>query len=153
MDGPIQPNVDGLSVAKPLKPMNSQQLLERMQTICLALPEAKLDFPWGEPHFKVKDKIFAGCGAEDELLTIGFKLEKDHAASLCLQKHVWPSKYVGKHGWVTVDVAGISDWQEIERWVNESYRLIAPANLVKQIAPLNPQTPLPAPKLRQTGNS
>src|SRR3990172_8219319 len=36
-------------------------LLERLRAICLALPEATEKIAWGEPTFRVRDKIFAQC--------------------------------------------------------------------------------------------
>src|SRR5687768_8488699 len=36
----------------------------------------------GKPHFRVGDKIFAGCGEENGKYSIGFKLEMDHVARI-----------------------------------------------------------------------
>ncbi len=32
-----------------------------MRKICLSLPDTKETLTWGEPHFRVGDKIFAGA--------------------------------------------------------------------------------------------
>ena len=39
--------------------------------------------------------------------------------------------YVGKHGWVELDLTGRVDWGEVEALVRESYRLVAPAKLAQ----------------------
>ena len=56
--------------------------LERMREICLSLPDTKETPTWGSPHFRVGDKIFAGCGEEKGKGSIGFKLEMAHAAEI-----------------------------------------------------------------------
>ena len=36
--------------------------LARLRKICLALPDTKETLTWGEPHFRVGEKIFCGFG-------------------------------------------------------------------------------------------
>jgi len=48
--------------------------LERFRKICLELPNTKETITWGEPHFRVGEKIFAGYGEKDGHPSIGFKL-------------------------------------------------------------------------------
>jgi hypothetical protein len=55
-------------------------ILARVRKICLALPNTKETLTWGQPHFRVGEKIFAGCGPGPEWYSIGFKLEMSHAA-------------------------------------------------------------------------
>ena len=43
----------------------SNRILTRVRKICLALPGACEDEKWGQPHFCVDGKIFAGCGDEN----------------------------------------------------------------------------------------
>ena len=44
----------------------------------------------------------------------------------------WLSSYVGKHGWVSMDVTQRKSWGEIAALIRESYELIAPkASLAK----------------------
>lgn len=49
------------------------------RAICLSPPETKETLTWGQPHFRVGEKIFAGCGDEKGRTVIGFKLDMDHA--------------------------------------------------------------------------
>lgn len=100
---------------------------ERVRDLFLALPDTEETFPWGSPHYRVKDKIFGGYGDEGEVPTIGFKLEKEHAAALVeTDDRATPAKYVGKHGWITFELRGRLPWKRIESWIEESFRLIAP---------------------------
>ena len=99
----------------------------KMSEICLALPDTKLTMTWGKPHYRVGDKIFAGCGEEDGWYGLGFKLEMPHAKRLVTSDARFrPAPYVGHKGWVTMNVDGVEDWDEVRELVHESYRLIAP---------------------------
>ena len=101
-------------------------VLPKMREICLALPDTKETLTWGEPHFRVGEKIFAGCGMEKGRLTIGFKLEMDHADGLVQDPRFHRAPYVGHKGWVSMDAVAIRSWKEVKLLVLESYRLIAP---------------------------
>jgi len=100
--------------------------LTQMRRICLALPDATETLTWGQPHFRVKGKIFAGFGDHRGKRTIGFKLEREHADVVIQDSRFQRAPYVGAHGWVSMDVSGIRDWAEVRAFLVESYRLIAP---------------------------
>ncbi len=104
--------------------------LNKLRTICLALPDTKETLTWGEPHFRVGEKIFCGCGEEEGRFVIGFKMAMDDAKAIVKMPSVWKAKYVGHAGWVTMDTEAFGDWKEIERLVTDSYRLIAPKRMV-----------------------
>jgi predicted DNA-binding protein (MmcQ/YjbR family) len=100
--------------------------LAAMRRICLSLPDTKETLTWGQPHFRVDDKIFSGCGDEKGRLTIGFKLEMEHAAAILSDPRFTRAPYVGRYGWVSLDASQVDDWKEVEMLVRESYSLIAP---------------------------
>jgi predicted DNA-binding protein (MmcQ/YjbR family) len=99
---------------------------QKVSELCLALPDTKLTMTWGSPHFRVGEKIFCGFGAEDDKQVMGVKLEMSHARSLVKDPRFWPAAYVGKHGWVSMDVARRKSWDEVGALIRESYGLIAP---------------------------
>ena len=107
----------------------------KVKAICLALPETKLTMTWGKPHFRVGEKIFAGCNDDDDPPTIGFKLTKPHQGQLIKRPGFEKAKYVGRHGWVSMDASRVKDWDEVRALIHESYRLIAPKRLVRQVEP------------------
>jgi predicted DNA-binding protein (MmcQ/YjbR family) len=84
--------------------------LDRMREICLSLPDTRETLTWGEPHFRVGDKIFAGCGMEKGRVVIGFKLEMDHADAIISDPRFWRAPYVGHKGWVSMDANQVTDW-------------------------------------------
>src|SRR5437867_13061187 len=104
----------------------TENALAKMREICLSPPDTKETVTWGKPHFRVGDKIFSGCGEEKGKLVIGFKLEMAHAAAVIKAPRFWRAPYVGHKGWVSMDAAGVNDWEEVRPLVLESYRLIAP---------------------------
>ena len=57
-------------------------VLAKVRAICLSFPDTKETMTWGQPHFRVVDKIFAGFGDEQGRASIGFKLEMDHARAI-----------------------------------------------------------------------
>jgi predicted DNA-binding protein (MmcQ/YjbR family) len=116
-------------------------VLEKMREICLSLPDTKETPTWGQPHFRVGEKIFAGCGEEKGRLTIGFKLEMDHADAVVQDPRFERAPYVGHKGWVSMDAAKIRSWKEVKLLVLESYRLIAPKKTLAKLL----VAPMPKP--------
>lgn len=102
------------------------QALKRLRKIAMALPDATESETWGKPHFRVNNKIFCGYGEENGATCVGCKLDKPHAAKVVKRPGHWLSPFGGRHGWVSIDVGVIEDWQEIESFIRESYSLIAP---------------------------
>ena len=102
------------------------QSLSRIRKICLSLPDTKETITWGEPHFRVGDKIFAGWGQAKEKSELSFKLNMEHAAEIIELPMFTRAAYVGHKGWVSLDVAQVDDWDEVRGLLLESYLLIAP---------------------------
>jgi len=99
---------------------------------------------WGQPHFRVRGKIFAGFGDHGGTFTLGFKLEREHADAAIQDPRFTRAPYVGQHGWISMDVKGVRDWNEVRALVRESYRLIAPKKLwaiAQGSAPATGETP------------
>lgn len=105
---------------------------QKVRALCLALPDTKLTITWGSPHFRVGEKIFCGFGDEGGKHVMGVKLGMSHARSIVKDARFWPAPYVGKHGWVSMDVSKRKGWDEVAQLIRESYELIAPkASLAK----------------------
>lgn len=108
---------------------------DRARAICLALPDTEELIKWGNPHFCVKGKIFAGYGeSKQHGTTIGFKLPMDVAeASIAEHDHFHKAPYVGNKGWVSVEAERIDDWDALAAMILESYRLIAPKRSIAKL--------------------
>jgi len=102
-------------------------LREKVEKICLSFPNTKVTMTWGKPHYRVGEKIFAGYGEENGAPTLGFKLDKKKAAALVKKPGFAPAPYVGRHGWVSMDLSRVKSaaaWAKVKVYVAESYALI-----------------------------
>jgi predicted DNA-binding protein (MmcQ/YjbR family) len=117
---------------RPAKP-SRDRTFEKISALCLALPGTKLTMTWGSPHFRVGEKIFCGFGADDGKKVLGVKLRMEHAQRRVKEPRFWPAPYVGKHGWVSMDVDQRRSWNEVASLIRESYELIAPKALLAKL--------------------
>ena len=95
-----------------------------LRRIALALPGAVETITWGEPHFRVQNRIFGGLGRRDGREVTSVKLEKPHAEALLLDPRFRPAPYVGRYGWVEFALEDVTR-AELEQLVAESHRLVA----------------------------
>lgn len=115
----------------------------RLREAALAFPEAVEEFPWGESAFKVRGKVFMFFRHGGEELSLSFKLpvSRDFASVFDFTQ---PTGYgLGKSGWITCRLAPDTDAdiELIERWIEESWRAVAPKRLVKALAPSGADAP------------
>ncbi len=112
--------------------------LRRLRQICRALPEATEKEAWGDPTWRVRDRIFAmqKGNYEGGRPSVWVKAaEGDQAALVESDPHrFFVPPYVGHKGWVGVYLDGTPvDWEELGELVEESYRLIAPKRLAARL--------------------
>jgi predicted DNA-binding protein (MmcQ/YjbR family) len=102
---------------------------EDVRRIALALPEAEERLTWEvDITFRVRDKIFAMGG--DEASHVSIKASPERQAELVdLDPETFaPSAYVGRFGWVTVDLARV-DEPFLEDLIRDAWRRTAPKKL------------------------
>lgn len=109
-----------------------------VRAFALGLPGAYEDFPWEESVAKVNKKVFVFLGGEDpKEYPLGMTVKIPAMADLVTGLEACqPAGYgLGKAGWVMVRFAA-KDCPKLDvlsEWVEESYRLIAPKKLVKEL--------------------
>ena len=113
--------------------------MERLQAICLELPEAvRVDIEaWeGEPTFRVRKKNFVFSNQEATGLSVKLPVEEAEAV-VATDPLAEPTGYgLGRHGWVSVTIGDDADedrWEQIREWVRTSYTLVAPKTLAKVV--------------------
>ena len=112
-----------------------EQPIDRLRAICLALPEAVEKEAWGDPTFRVRDKIFAMEKRGDGRISVWCKAPAGSQMVLvgADPERFFVPPYVGHKGWVGVRLDYEQDWDEVAAIVRRSYRLIAPKRLAALI--------------------
>ena len=105
--------------------------IERLRPICLGLPEAVEKEAWGDPTFRIRDKIFAMEKRGDGRVSVWCKAPPGSQEVLvgADPELFFVPPYVGHKGWVGMRLDREPDWDEVARFVTRSYRLIAPKKL------------------------
>lgn len=110
--------------------------LGRTRTICLALPEAREVKAWGEPTFRVRNKIFVmyadaanhhGAGRP----AVWVKAAPGNQALMikAAPQRFFVPPYVGPSGWVGIWLDGNVPWAAVRQLIGDAYRLTAPKRL------------------------
>lgn len=107
-------------------------ILSRLRRLALALPGTRETLAWGHPNFRVDGKIFIGFGQQDDRWCAGFKVGKARQKELLRDPRFLYSDYVGRFGWVSLNLEGCIDWNEVAGLAIESYRLIAPKRRIAE---------------------
>jgi predicted DNA-binding protein (MmcQ/YjbR family) len=128
--------------------------LVRLRKLCLALPQAHEVEAWGEPTFRVRNKIFAmyaaannhhggGRNATWVKAAPGDQAAMVSAAPDCF----FVPPYVGPSGWIGIWLDGVVDWEDVDEFLRDSYRLVATKKLCALLDPDQPANDRgPAPK-------
>jgi hypothetical protein len=114
----------------------------RVQKLCLSLPEAHEVEAWGEPTFRVKNKIFAMYAKANNHHGDGRNGIWCKAAAINQRLMVEASPdrffvppYVGPSGWVGVYLDRDVDWDELKDLLWDAWRMTAPKKLLAEFRP------------------
>jgi len=121
---------------------DADPVLARLRKIALAFPEAVEKISHGRPTFSAP-KMFAIYGGSrknpsgphtryDHALLI--KVDDSERLALQQDPRFFFPAYLGPFGWLGLDFdAAKVDWDEVGELVDASFRLQAPARLIKQL--------------------
>ena len=130
--------------------------LTRLRRVCLALPEAHEVLAWGEPTFRIRNKMFATFASATNhhgrgrhaVWVKALPINQDLLVRSSPQR-VFVPPYVGPSGWIGLYLDDVADWDEISRLLREGYILAAPKRLAAQVATATADVaPLPEPEDR-----
>jgi predicted DNA-binding protein (MmcQ/YjbR family) len=109
----------------------TEQPIDRLRRICLALPEAVEKEAWGDPTFRVRDKIFAMEKRGDGRISVWCKAAPGSQEVLvgADPERFFVPPYVGHKGWVGMRLDCDPDWNEVAALVRRSYLLVAPKRI------------------------
>jgi len=94
-----------------------------------ALPEAEERETWGHPTFRVRDKMFAAMSDDGQQASVKATKEEQTALISAAPETFGIPAYVGRHGWVSIQLATV-DPAEFRELIVEAWRQTAPKRLV-----------------------
>jgi len=111
----------------------SADQLERLRSVCLALPEAHEVEAWGSPTFRLRNKLFAMYASADDHHgggRPGVWVKSTHV-NQDLLLHQDPNRffsppYVGPSGWIGIYLDKRPSWRVVAEIIRDGYLLIAP---------------------------
>jgi len=107
---------------------------DAVREFALGLPGAWEDHPWGDTVVKVGRKIFVFLGDGSDRGGYSVKLRESQEQALAAADATPTGYGLGKAGWVSIPFTGRSPAIGLLcDWVEESYRLIAPKKLIKEL--------------------
>jgi predicted DNA-binding protein (MmcQ/YjbR family) len=108
----------------------------QLRRICLALPGAHEVEAWGEPTFRVRNKLFAmyASSASHGNGRIGVWIKSTHVNQDLLlhsdTSRYFKPPYVGPSGWIGVYLDKRPPWKTVADLLRDAYLLTAPRKLV-----------------------
>jgi len=116
--------------------MVTPRSLTRLRKLCLALPEAHEVEAWGEPTFRVRNKLFAMYASAGNHHGAGRPAVWCKASRMnqAMMVEAEPARffvppYVGPSGWVGVWLDGAVAWDDLGDLLRDAYLLVAPKRL------------------------
>lgn len=106
---------------------------DRLQKICMSLPEAEERETWDIPTYRIRNKIFALESAIDARRAVWCKAnEGSQELPVQADPHrFFVPPYLGHKGWVGMWLDKKVDWNEVAELVRRSYLLIAPKKCIR----------------------
>ena len=102
---------------------------DELRQLVRSLPEAEERETWGHPTFRVHDKMFAAMSDDGRQATVKATREEQAALIAAAPATFGIPDYVGRHGWVSIQLATV-DPTELRELMVEAWRQTAPRRLV-----------------------
>ncbi|MED4225740.1 MmcQ/YjbR family DNA-binding protein [Neobacillus cucumis] len=116
-----------------MKTQDTAGMLEKVRSICLALPEAvEIIDGFGHNTFKINGKSFVISGESEQGFGISFKSDRETQEILLQKEYFFKTAHMGHHGWVSIQNPDGEVWDELTDLIQEAYLRAAPKLLVKQ---------------------
>jgi predicted DNA-binding protein (MmcQ/YjbR family) len=100
---------------------------KEVETYLLSLPNARLEYPFGEGTavYKVEDKMFALIAEETMPVKLSLKCDPLLAATLRKRyESIMPGYHLNKKHWNTMLLTGQLTWEETQDLIKHSYALV-----------------------------
>jgi predicted DNA-binding protein (MmcQ/YjbR family) len=107
--------------------------LTRVRKLALSLPDAHEELAWGEPTFRVKNKIFAMYASANNHHGAGHHAIWVKATPInqgfmvkAKPRRFFVPPYVGPSGWIGVRLDGRVNWKDVGDLLKDAYDLTVP---------------------------
>jgi hypothetical protein len=114
--------------------------IDRLRQLCLAFPEAHEVEAWGEPTFRVKNKIFAMYAASETHHGAGRPsvwVKSTHLIQDMLihedGDRFFAPPYVGPKGWLGIRLDRRPNWKTVEELLRDASLLTAPRRIAAKL--------------------
>lgn len=132
----LESGVPHTSAPMPKRTAPVRTPIQQLRALCLALPEAHEVESWGEPTFRVRNKIFAMFAASENHHGAGRPSVWCKSTHLIQDMliHEDPARYfappyVGPKGWLGIRLDRRPNWKTIGELLRDAYLLTAPKKL------------------------
>ena len=102
---------------------------DELRQVVRSLPEAEERETWGHPTFRVRDRMFAAMSDDGQEATVKATRQEQAALVSAAPETFGIPAYVGRHGWVSIQLATV-DPAELRELIVEAWRQTAPKRLV-----------------------
>lgn len=116
--------------------------ITRVRKLCLAFPEAHEVEAWGEPTFRVRNKLFAMFASAENHHGAGrpgvwIKAASENQAAMINgdPDRYFKPPYVGPSGWIGMWLDHSPDWDLLRDLLADGYRRAAPKKLAMLVPP------------------
>jgi predicted DNA-binding protein (MmcQ/YjbR family) len=119
---------------------DADPVLARIRAVCLAYPEAQERVSHGRPNFFTtrtfcfyggSERIDAAWHPHDRAILV--KPDPADAEALAQDARFFRPAYLGPKGWLGIDLTDAVEDAEIAELIDASYRVTAPARLVRAL--------------------
>ncbi len=111
----------------------ARKIVQRLESICLELPEAVPALQFGSPVWKAGKKTFCGAHFRRGRLQAQFWVGVEQQPLRTLEERFKVPAFTGHNGWIELDVEDDVSWDEVQRLALDSYRHFALKRMLKAL--------------------
>jgi predicted DNA-binding protein (MmcQ/YjbR family) len=105
--------------------MTMQEVLVKLRPICLGLASTDETVTFGNPTFRVRQRMFTVLEIYQGQLCLVVKVGKESLGVFLADPRFFRAPYLGQHGWVSLRLSHQKiDWVEVTELVQGSYELV-----------------------------
>lgn len=112
------------------------EFAKNLDALCRSLPEVEaytMAFDPPHPAYRAGKKPFLIVGTDPAEPSLSVKLPLHDQPLYLEDPRIMRSRYIGQHGWVTLQLSMGFAWSEVERLVTLSYRHVALKRMLKAL--------------------